>query len=830
MRQEGRARGRVKLAGLLTIASVAWLAPQSVQAQTQAPVELNIASQDLASAIRQVGRRTRAEIIFSPSIVGSRRAPALVGSFTTEQALARLLEGTGLAARRTAQGGYVIERRQISDAAASVHAAEFTDDSEIIVTATKRAEPVRKISGSVSAQTGEQLEKLGAQGLADYLTRTPGVVFNAGRPGDGSIAIRGVSTTTGRDQGQATTGIFINDVPLTDPSISIGTPDIDTFDVDNVTVLRGPQGTLFGSASLGGAVNYQASRPDLARWAGRAQVGLHSIEHGGIGVAGKVMLNAPVIEDVLAVRGVFVYREDAGFIDNIGIGKRDSNRTVTTGGRFLASWKPGPDTTIAYMYLDQRQKTGDTGFQQPTLAGELRKTTVVPERSDFRTLIHNLRFDQDLGFATLTATATYHRKKMNSREDYSAALSPFLFDLTPITSIAPGKNDGQTYEVRLASAPGGAFDYVVGAMHDDTDTRLGQLIYATGLQGVVDGLLGPGKGAEIVPRDRLADVVVTGRARESALFGEATYHLNDQLKVTLGGRLFEQELKLHSLLTDLFLFLDTGNLVEEKTGTQKSSGFNPKGSITWTPRPGLMIYALASKGFRFGGPNIIPALPGSNVPRQFDSDSLWNYELGMRADLFDRKLLLDVTGFYVDWSNIQLRLTTANGLNYADNAGKARSYGLEASATLRPADGLNLTSNLTYLNAKLSEPFDPNPSAPGPVVPAKTTLPGASKWQVSNTVAYERNAGAMDWSVVFSHRYISRAPGALVASSAIAGAPQGGYNLFDIRTGVRNDRIGITLFLDNISDSRGVTSGFANPLQQYVVRPRTFGVTVDYRI
>ncbi len=830
MRQEGRARGRVRLAGLLTVASVAWLAPQSAQAQTQAPVELNIASQDLASAIRQVGRRTRAEIIFSPSIVGSRRAPALVGSFTTEQALARLLEGTGLAARRTAQGGYVIERRQISDASASVHASEFADDSEIIVTATKRAEPVRKISGSVSAQTGEQLEKLGAQGLADYLTRTPGVVFNARRPGDGSIAIRGISTTTGRDQGQATTGVFINDVPLTDPSISVGTPDIDTFDVDNVAVLRGPQGTLFGSASLGGAVNYQASRPDLARWAGRAQVGLHSIEEGGIGVAGKIMLNAPVIEDALGVRGVFVYREDAGFIDNIGIGKRDSNRTVTTGGRFLASWKPGPDTTIAYMYLEQRQVTDDAGYQQPTLAGKLRKTTVIPERSRFDTLIHNLRLDQDLGFATLTATATYHRKKGHVVEDLTAAFSRFLFDLAPVTSITPMKNDGQTYEIRLASAPGGAFDYVVGAMHDDTDTRLVQGVYAAGLQGVVDGLLGPGKGAEVAPGDRFFEGGVTGRARESALFGEATYHLNDQLKVTLGGRLFDQELKLHSLFTDLFFFLETGNLVDEVKGTQKSSGFNPKGSITWTPRPGLMIYALTSKGFRFGGPNLITPLPGSNVPRQFGSDSLWNYELGMRADLFDRKLLLDVTGFYVDWSNIQLRLTTANGLNYADNAGKARSYGLEASATLRPADGLSLTSNLTYLNAKLSEPFDPNPSAPGPVVPAKTTLPGASKWQVSNTVAYERDAGAMDWSVVFSHRYISRAPGALITGSAIAGAPQGGYNLFDIRTGVRNDRIGITLFLDNIGDSRGVTGGSANPLQQYLVRPRTLGVTVDYRI
>lgn len=820
---------RISLASALTIAPTMLLATP-VAAQAQAPVKLNVPAQGLASAIRQVGRQTKTEIIFSPSVVGSRRTSALIGAFTTDQALDRLLEGSGLAARRTAQGAYIIERLQTSsrDEEASGDAG-FADATEIIVTATKRAEPVRKISGSVSAQTGAQLDKLGAQSLGDYLTRTPGVVFNAGRPGDGSIAIRGVSTTTGRDQGQATTGVFINDVPLTDPSISIGTPDIDTFDVDNVTVARGPQGTLFGSASLGGAVNYQANRPDLAHWEGRVQAGLSGTEQGGTGGAGKVMLNAPIVEDVLGIRGVFVYREDAGYIDNIGTGKRDSNRTVTKGGRFLASWKPGPSTSISYMFLQQRQMTDDAGFQQPTRAGELKKRTAFPDRGSFSTLIHNMRFDQDLDFATLTATATHHAKKSDTRDDYSAAFSEALFGLAPIPSLAPAKNVGQTYEIRLASAPGGAFDYVIGAMHDNTKVRLNQRLHATGLQAVVDDLIGPGMGAVLAPDDLFLDGNITGRARESALFGEATYHLSDRLKATFGGRVFDQKLKLRSVLTGLSSFLSTGNSVVDMTGIQKSSGFNPKASITWTSDAGLMAYALVSKGFRFGGPNIIPSLPGSDVPRQYGSDSLWNYEVGMRADLFDRKLLLDVTGFYVDWSDIQLRLTS-NSLNYADNAGKARSYGLEASATLRPFDGLSLTSNLTYLNAKLSETFDPAPNTPGPVVPAGARLPGASKWQISNMISYERDTGGMDLSVVLSHRYISRAPGALVVDSTVAGAPQGGYHLFDMRAGVRGDRAGITLFLDNIGNSHGVTSGTANPLEQYVVRPRTVGITFDYRI
>lgn len=382
--------------------------------------------------------------------------------------------------------------------------------------------------------------------------------------------------------------------------------------------------------------------------------------------------------------------------------------------------------------------------------------------------------------------------------------------------------------MRLASAPGGRFDYVIGAMHDSTRIHITQQLFAAGIEPLVDDLFGAGTGTLATPDDLFLDATIKGRARESALFGEATYHFDDRLKVTLGGRLFDQRLKLRSILYGLPIFLESGAPGTEIPGIQKSHGFNPKASITWTPGRDLMVYALVSKGFRFGGPNIIPSLPGSRVPRSYRSDSLWNYELGMRADLFDRKLLIDMTAFYIDWSDIQLRLT-ANGLNYADNAGKARSYGLETSITLRPADGLSLTSNITYLNAKLSRPFDPNPDTPG-IVPAGSTLPGASKWQIANLISYERSAGTMDWSATLSHRYISRAPGALVVDQEISGAPQGGYHLFDLRTGVRNDRIGVTLFLDNIGDVRGVTSGIANPLQQYIVRPRTMGISFDVKI
>jgi outer membrane receptor protein involved in Fe transport len=496
-------------------------------------------------------------------------------------------------------------------------------DGDIIVTATKRPEAVRKISGSVTAQTGEDLAKLGADGMADYLTRTPGVVFNASNPGNSSVTIRGVSTTTGQESGQATTGFFINDVPLTDPAFSIGTPDIDTFDVDNVAILRGPQGTLFGSSSLGGAVNYQAAKPDLHDFSAHAQASLRGTREGEMGGAGKIMLNAPIVDGQLAIRGVFVYRRDGGYIDNIGTGRADANRTTTRSGRILATWQPSDSTTVNYLYLEQSQNTDDDGYREPGLGLGLVKSTSIAEYARYRTLIHQLRIDQEFSFATLTATATRHKKSFAYSSDLTAPLSPALFGLAPVTNFGSGTSKGETFEVRLASAAGGSFDYLLGAMYDRTRMDQGQVIYATGLADLLDVAgpslgLPPGMGQQLAPNDLLANARFPAVAREIAAFGEASYHFSDRWKLTVGGRLFQQRLTNEASSFGTFVLLTQGTYSQSTSGTRTFSGFSPKVSLTWTPTKALMVYALASKGYRFGGSNLTI---GPNVPASYGSDS-----------------------------------------------------------------------------------------------------------------------------------------------------------------------------------------------------------------
>jgi iron complex outermembrane receptor protein len=701
---------------------------------------------------------------------------------------------------------------------------------EIVVTATKRPEAVRSISGAVSAITGAQLEELGAQSFSDYLSTVPGVVFDASIPGDSSVVIRGVSTTTFYDQGQGTTGYFIDDVPLTDPFFTVAIPDIDAFDVDNVTVLRGPQGTLFGSASLGGAINYQAAKPNLDEFQLHFQGTGESTHDGATGGSGKLMINVPFIPGVLAVRGVYDYRDDPGFINNIGTGQENSNRILTRGGRVEATWKPSDATTINAFYLQQSEDTADLGYGEPVF-GPLTKNTFIAEPFAFTTVIDNLRLDQDLGFATLTATATYHEKTQSELQDATVEFEGLLPpSVAPIPAYQSGYARGKTFEVRLASPSSGRFEYLVGLFYDETRGEFDATFQAPGAAAGIDAMYGPvfgaGIGQQITSSTGVFENDISNEVgRETALFGEASYKLNDQWKLTLGGRLFNTKAEEEANNFGLFEVLGGGPANQTFDGTEKSTGFNPKASITWTANSDIMVYGLVSKGFRFGGVNTLPPLPSDPSPATYRSDSLINYEIGTRTNWLDHTLQLDATVFYIDWSNIQLREYNALGAGFEVNAGKARNMGLESTGTWRIARGLTFQTNFTYLSAELAQDYDPG--AGNPVIPKGTSLPGASKWQASNVLRYQWMDVPLEPFFSLSHRYISRA-------SANLGADyyQGDYSLVDVRVGAHVESVTVTAFVDNVADARGVTTAdlfTPLPLQQYYVRPRTVGLTVDYR-
>lgn len=841
----------VCLAGI-NLANAAPASPNVKQA-------INVPPQALVLALRSYAAETGLHLVYISEDVRARHSAGARGSLTAAEALEQILRGTGLTFRfldadtisivpvthdsaAAAAGGHGNGAAARSDPArksASEKAqtkgqtqlrGEAIDLQPVLVTATRRTEDARTIAASVTAFTGDELDALGAQGFSDYLTRAPGVAYNYSIPGDSTIVIRGVSTTTFPEQGEGTTAYFINDVPLTDPFHSVAIPDIDTFDVTNVTILRGPQGTLFGSGSMGGAVDYEAAKPNLHEYESHLQGTFADVDGGGQGGSGKLMLNAPIVPDLFAVRGVFVYRADPGFTDNVGTHQANTNVTLNRGGRLEATWTPSDSSTVNYLFLKQSEDTRDLGYAEPGFAGLYAKNTVVPEPYKFGVTINSLRLDQSLSAGTLTVMASYHQKSQLETGDFTSSFSFLVPGASAIVYQQTAQANGTTLEARFASPTGRTLEYVVGVYHDLTHENFNAVIGTQGITAAeaaneIDGVLGPGSGAAIVESNGfIENDLAPFSGSESALYGEASYRPVPDWKLTFGGRYYYTRTQSVSLLQGLSPYLDTGFVASEQSfaGGESDSGFLPKGSVTWTPNSDVMLYGLVSTGFRYGGANINSSPTAVDVPHNYKSDSLTNYELGTRTNWLQHRLQLDATLFYIDWSNIQLQEYAGSGDLFGVNAGKARNYGVELSSTWQIDRDLSIQANVTRLTAKLANAF--NPGGGLPIDPEGATLPGAAEWQAASTLMYRAAELPLRPTLVISQRYVSSSPGLFASDTE-----QGNYDLLDARVSVSIRALLITAFVNNIDNKRGVTNAFINPpLEQTLVTPRTIGVTLDY--
>lgn len=720
---------------------------------------------------------------------------------------------------------------QQADADQAQDGQPATTLDKVVVTAGKLNESVREIAGSVSAVTGQQLQDLGAQSLADYVQRTPGVVFNNYQPGVSHVVVRGIATSSGNVQGQPTTGYFINEVPLTEPGWTIAIPDIDAFDLNRVEVYRGPQGTLWGSASMGGAINYVANVADTSGFDAAVEATVSQTKNADTGYSAKAMVNVPIKQDVFAIRAVAQYREDPGYLDNIGLHKQGSNTTQVDGGRLSMVFTPNEGTTLTWLSLLQNIDNDDNSYRIKGL-GEFERNTAIPEFTDTKVAIHSLRWDQDVGFGDLTAIYAHQKKEQNWQFDFSPLRPAYNADLdlnltAPLYIASGGESEGNSLEVRLASKSGGSFDWVVGAMYFDTDKDLYEQIGAQGAAAAFDqsSLFGPGSGAVIAPNGEIFNAFYNHiDGSEAALFGEASYHFNEQWKLTLGGRLFRN--KVESTSTQVGFSTYPGAPIVTPSQT-KEDGFNPKISLTWQPSANTLVYGLVSEGFRFGEPNTA-GLSAYPVPSGSSSDSLVNYELGSRTTLAGGRWLLDATLFYVDWKDIQLRLQTPDFFNYAANGGKAYSRGIEFSSTWQPVDAFQWQLSATWQHARLDQDL---PILYVGTAPAGAQLPGSADWTVSNLLSYRFDAQFQP-TLTVAHQYVGS--GISDLNSTVPGVTpneQGNYNLIDMRYRMTFGSTDVTLFGANLFDQRGVTRTVSemNGIGEGLVRPRTFGVTVNWR-
>ena len=624
----------------------------------------------------------------------------------------------------------------------------------IQVTANKRVKAQRDIPGSVGAIRGQALESMRAQGMKDYLKLVPGVYLPDQGNEESVPVIRGIATSTAFGATAATTGIYMDEMPFADLFAPSSIPDLNPFDLDRVEVLKGPQGTLFGSGALAGAIRYIVAKPKLGIWEAKAQETVNQTKGSeGISPVTGVAANVP-IGGAAAIRASGVFRKDAGLydmgaIDNNGNSIRndvDSDRSKQDSMRVLGSWNVTDDFVASGFWFNQKTHHNDFGFSNKV--GELGSDQfpfASPREHDFGGGNLSLTYD----FPWLRAFSSTNRM---IKHNLLTQHQEFGFDLqhqnaNEYVTVLGDEVRGWTQELRLSSPEGqdGSWQWLLGGSFLHYGDSTFQYSY-----------LGPDMPD---PKQR-SDVSTAGRsaaqvysegdqlATEKSIFGEISRKLGERLELTLGGRKYETGLLADTLVCGAQITA----LFQEQCHPQHfddvTKGFNPKASLRYLHDRNIQLYLLAAKGFQFGGLQLNPPAPGFPESAQqagyqfapYKSSSLWNYELGFRTEWLDRRLRWDTSFFYMDWKDLQLtiavNLTGTNvPFSLIANVGRAHSEGVESSLDVIPFDGAHVTVNVSFLTAITDVPFDEKNSA-GPV-PAGSPLPGAPPFQWSTVMSYE---------------------------------------------------------------------------------------------
>jgi len=715
-----------------------------------------------------------------------------------------------------------------ASAAEPTAAQPVTELDTLIVTATKRNESVRDVAIPISAVSGADLQKSNANSLADYITRLPGVTFNDYQPGISEVVVRGISATTYHEQGQTTTGYYLNEVVVVEPGFPIGIPDIDTFDLDRVEVLRGPQGTLFGSSTLGGLVNYVAKTANVSQYEAAAEGLIGTTKNAGqANYAAKAMINIPIVADKLGVRLVGLQRFDAGYLDNTGAKVDGANDFRTRGLRGSAVLQAAEGTKFTFLSTYQDTLLDDQTYLSHDYVRD--SARLEPQKTAF--WLNSLRLDQDVGFANVTVIGSTDHKTNTTVYSY-----PYGY----VTGVTTGSNSAysrggakanlDTFEARLASKADDRLKWLIGASYVHAEKNSADRIFQPGAAAYIDAhsaSFGGYKGSVLAPGDAIYGYISDTLNKDFGIFGEVSYKFTPQWEITLGGRYYDT--KNTATITNAAGSLGAGSYSPTAStfGTaQKEDGFTPKVTLAYRPVKGVMAYATYSRGFRVGGPNPNAAIL-AGVPKSYGSDTVDNYEAGLKTTLLENRLALDISVFHMKWKDIQARLFTAAPYyySYVTNAGGAKVDGVEFSGQLKISQHIKFSNNTTYQEAKLTTLL-PDSFAAGGGYGAGTTLPGSSKWSTANTLTFEFPEVKLQPTFEIAQRYLSKAPVAFGNPNT-----RGDFTIVDLRASIQpTDKVRILGFVNNFTNEYGILNApftdQAAPAYS-VTRPRTMGVRVD---
>ena len=754
------------------------------------------------------------------------------------------------------------------------------DIEEIVVTATKRSERIQDVPISVAAKTGQEIANTGIQGIEDLALGFAGMSIQNLGPGQSQVAMRGVSAgQIVRDQPgvKEQVGIYMDDSVV---SLSLFTPDFDLFDVNRVEVLRGPQGTLYGAGSVGGTVRYITNQPKLEWHEGLVEAAFNQTTDGGFGWHAKGMANV-ALSVFSALRLVGYTTERAGYIDarmENGMRREDVNSDSRSGVRLSLLWDVTDSVSLLPRFIHQRARADGFNRQEvynlfanphttTRLAIQLRdreQYLLLNEQFDDKTTLADLKLSASFDAFDLTWVSSLLWRELLASRDASALTGSVTVDLgfasehvaTPSNLRDTTGLDQLTHEIHLMSANETRLQWLIGVFYSDLQRQYAQRLPTPGYDAVVDAVFGPGTSADSMNGYMLRDSPYNSDLpydiSQIAVFGEATFALNQRLSLTFGGRWYDWEeertFRSGGLFSNSDLHMDSTH----------ASGFSPRVLGSFRVSDNLTWNAQVSRGFRLGGVNDplnASLCTGSDLAnfgglQTYDDETIWNYETGFKSQ-WDNGTNLNAAFFYAAIENLQVTLDAGScSSRISFNVDEAHSVGMEFELTLQLLQGLELG----LVGSLVQSEFDSTVMAEeGGVLGGVATgnrLASVPRIQAAATVDY---AFGLDW--LGGEAYLDASlhhvgdritqPSDQVegAGRFVSGLAYGGatgmevtevdleldaYTLLSVRFGVRKAEWETTFYVENLTDENAVLSfdrerGGRARIGFRVNRPRTVG-------
>lgn len=716
-----------------------------------------------------------------------------------------------------------------------------TDVGEVVVTATRRATRLQDVPISVTAFSQEQLTAKGIVGYEGLARETPGVVLNKPTANFNNFTARGVATNGYNANLQSTVAIYIDELPIS----TIGNTtvlDPTLFDVERVEFLRGPQGTLFGSGSLAGALRILTKAPVLDEYQAGTLIDFGMTGADSFRQRYNGMVNVPLIEDKLALRVVAFHRDEEGYTDNLGTGITNSNTLINTGVRGSMLWKPDDRLSVRLTGSYEYSEPKDSGLIDPTLGRNKR----ISDRPDL--------FVGEMTTANATIEYQFNGAKLTSSSTLSQFDQKFYVDLAgtfggaiAFALDADGYQKTFVEELRLSSDGGGNIDWVVGGFY--LKRRLDvDYFYRSSPEFLAE------RGITGLPDEYYQRMGTHIESHELAAFGELTYRFNDDLWVTGGmryGNMAAQGFTEAGGYNSDYLIMALYGLSGPVTITpiEAAEGLKAKGSkpsfkvsASWRPNPGVTTYATISTGFRtpiinaYGGRPSLVDPDDLIIPDGAKSDDLTNYELGVKGRFLDGRLYANLAAYWIDWSNIQVQANrVSDSVQFATNIGAAESKGLEFELRAFPMTGLSLGLNGSFNSAKVTELTPEEAAISGAVPGARLASPrfqGAASADYTFGMPHGATGNA---SVVVQHvgsypGMFPNVPGQPGVQQATYGFTESYYNV-NASFAVSRENLTLGLYVENLFDDHSITyvhpeAFLANRFG--TMRPRTFGVRLGY--